>query len=311
MNLKTLTKKANTLALLPLAIAASTLFNSALAHQHEAKSEPVLSFKTSKISDSIYMLSGEGGFTGGNIGLLVGDDGVVMIDNGLPSVIDILRKRIAETTTKPIDYLLNTHVHGDHIGNNYDFGNDGTKIVSHRNLRASLKKNGIGQEEFKAAPPAALPVITFTDEMTLHINGDAAHIIHVANAHTDGDAIIKFSNANVVHTGDIMFNGLFPYIDRSQGGSLAGVIKALQKIADLSDDNTQIIPGHGPLASKADVLTTIDMLEDAKTLVAAMIKDGKSDDDILAANPLSKYDAYSWGFITTEIMTKQVLANLR
>jgi len=267
-----------------------------------------LSFSSQKISGSVYMLSGEGGFTGGNIALSIGDDGVAMIDNGMPSVLDILRSKVAELTDKPIDYLINTHVHGDHTGNNTEYGRSGARIISHENLRANMLNKGIAGEK---APADALPIFTFSDQITLHINGDAARIVHVKNAHTDGDAIIHFQTANVIHTGDVLFNGLFPFIDNSNGGTLGGAIDALKSIAAMADDNTKIIPGHGPLASKADVNSTVAMLEDARSIVAKMIADGKSDDEIIAADPLASYQSYSWAFIDSEKMIKQIIANIR
>lgn len=258
------------------------------------------------------MIYGVEGFTGGNVGVSIGEDGVAMIDNGVSSVLALLREEVAKLTDQPVDYLINTHVHGDHIGNNKAFGTDGTRIISHDNLRASLVDKGIfNGQEYAAAPKAALPVLTFEDKMTLHINGDTAKILHFAKAHTDGDAVIHFQQANVIHTGDIMFNQRFPFIDRDNGGSLTGVIAALQSIAAMAGPETKIIPGHGPLAKRGDVETTIAMLEDSRDLVAALIAEGKSDEDILAANPLSKYQSYSWGFIPTERMTKQLIANLR
>lgn len=285
------------LSILTLTLGASPLIS---AHEHK---EGELGFETTKISTGIYMISGVGGFTGGNIALIEGSDGAVMIDNGLSTVTDMLKQEIAKTTKKPIDYLINTHLHGDHIGNNASFSNDGAKIISHKNLRASLVKKG--------DPKANLPVLTFSDQMTLHINGDSAKITHIKNAHTDGDAIIHFEKSNVIHTGDIMFNGRFPFIDGSNGGTLAGVITGLQQVASLADENTKIIPGHGPLANKNDVEKTIALLKDARELVAKLIKAGKSDAEILKANPLAKYQDYSWNFITTEKMTNQVIANLR
>jgi len=281
------------------AIASLTFSGLSLAHEHNN----ALSFKTTEISPGIYMISGQGGFTGGNIGLSVGEDGVAMIDNGVSKVIGILREEISKTTNKPIDYLINTHLHGDHIGNNSEFSKDGAQIVSHQNLRASLVKENKDK--------ASLPILTFSDQMTIHINGDAAKVIHVKNAHTDGDAFIHFEKANIIHTGDIMFNGRFPFIDGKNGGTLKGVIGALEKISSMSDNNTKIIPGHGPLASKKEVEKTIAMLKDAKQLVADLVNKGKSDDEVLQANPLSKYQSYSWGFINTEKMTKQILANVR
>ena len=286
----------NAIASALLIISASV--SSPLLAQDDAK----LSFKTEKLSDTLYLLKGEGGFTGGNVGLSVGEDGVAMIDNGVSSVIDLLKAEIAEITTQPIDYMINTHIHGDHIGNNHVFGKDGAKIISHENLRESL----VNSE--KNSGPASFPVLTFNDRMTIHINGDAAQIIHFDRAHTDGDAVVYFKNDNVLHTGDIMFNGLFPYIDGSNGGSLDGVINALEGIAAMVNEDTKIIPGHGPLASKADVLSTVEMLKGAKAAVAELVEAGKSDEEVLKANPLSVYESYNWSFITTERMTKQVLA---
>lgn len=260
-----------------------------------------VSYKTEKVTDTIYMLSGEGGFTGGNVGLSVGSDGVALIDNGVSSVIDILKAEIAEVTDQPIDYMINTHIHGDHIGNNHVFGKDGAKIVSHENLRESLIKDE------KNSGPVSFPVLTFNDRMTIHINGDAAQIIHFDHAHTDGDAVVYFKNDNVLHTGDIMFNNIFPFIDDNNGGSLDGVIRALEGIAALVNDETKIIPGHGPLASRTDVLNTVKMLKAAKASVGKLVAEGKTDDEILKANPLAPFESFNWQFITTERMTQQVL----
>ena len=286
------------------ALTLTTLASNALA-----KEDSALSFNTTKISDTLYMLSGSGGFTGGNVALTVGEDGVAMIDNGLSSVFEILKAEIAHITDQPIDYLINTHVHGDHIGNNHAFGDEGAQIVSHENLRASLIKKDT--KEGTSSTRSQLPILTFNDRMTIHINGDAAKITHFDHAHTDGDAVVYFQNDNVLHTGDILFNGLFPFIDDRNGGSLAGVIRALDGIIDMTDDNTKIIPGHGPLATKADVVKTVAMLKEARVLVKAMVDAGKTDDEIIKANPLVKYQSYNWGFISTEKMTKQVLNAVR
>jgi len=290
-----------------LTLSGSLLFSTLTIAQ-----ESEVSFSTQKVTDSIYMLSGVGGFTGGNVGLTVGPDGVAMIDNGVPDVLGILKNEIAEITDQPIDYLINTHVHGDHIGNNHDFGVDGARIVSHENLRASLVKTGVRKgDSFVPASKETLPVLTFSDQITIHINNDAAKVIHFAAAHTDGDAIVYFQNDNVIHTGDLMFNGLFPYIDADNGGNLSGVIAALKGIADLANTNTKIIPGHGALAAKSDVLDTIAMLEDSKSMVEKLVAEGKTDAEILEANPLEKYQQYHWSFITTERMTQQVLLDAR
>ena len=294
-------KKVSTLIKLS-ALTLGLSFTSTQLHAH-GEGNPELGFETTKLSQNIYMISGVGGFTGGNIALVNGKEGSIMIDNGLGSVTQLLLSEIAKTTKKPIDYLINTHLHGDHIGNNAHFSNGGAKIISHQNLRASLKA--------KNEPAAALPVMTFSDQMTLHINGDAAKIIHVKNAHTDGDAIIHFQEANIIHTGDLVFHGRFPFIDANNGGTLAGVLTGLRLIVSLSDDKTQIIPGHGPIANRADIEKTIALLEDSRDLVAKLVKDGKSDEEIYAANPLSKYQSYSWEFINTKKMTTQMITNVR
>jgi len=276
--------------------------SNAYSHTHQ-HGESTLSFKTTKLSSGLYMVSGVGGFTGGNIGLIVGDDGVVMIDNGVPAVFDLLQSEIKKTTDKPIDYLINTHLHQDHTGNNMGFAIEGAQVISHNNVRAELLK--------KATSDKSLPVMTFSDQMTLHINNEKTKIIHVKYAHTNGDAFIHFQKSNVIHTGDLMFNGMFPYIDGGNGGTLDGVLTGLNMISSLSNDDTKIIPGHGPLASKADVQKTIALLEDCRALVSRLVKSGKSDAEILSINPLKKYQSYSWAFINTEKMTKQILANVR
>lgn len=269
-------------------------------------------FETIKVTDGIYMLTGASGFTGGNIGISIGEDGVVVIDDGMPNVLDKLRSEIAKLTDQPVDYLINTHVHGDHIGNNAAFGQDGTRIISHENLRATLLSKGIqGPDGMVETPKSALPVITFSDHLTLNLNGDEARITHLKNAHTDADAIIYFQKANVIHAGDIMFNRRFPYIDTDNGGSLNGMIDGLRQIALIGDARTRIIPGHGPLADKADLENAIAMLEDAKIMVREFVAAGKTNAQILSANPLIKYEDYSWGFITTEKMTTQVISAIR
>ncbi len=267
-----------------------------------------LSFSTTEVAPGLYMLKGVGGFTGGNIALSVGDDGVVMIDDSMPPMLDIMKQAIATVTDKPVDFLINTHVHGDHTGNNETFGNSGTRIVAHANLRQHMLDKGIrGKDGMIAAPTAALPVITFEHSMNFHLNGYDAHIFHVANAHTNGDIVIHYTTVNVIHTGDVLFNGLYPFIDRSSGGNLDNFIKAQKKILALTDNNTKIIPGHGPLANKKDLIASIDMLEFAKNSIADLIAKGKTEDETVAINPLAKYhERWSWQFINTEKMTRQI-----
>ncbi len=277
-----------------------------------AKDEPKVSFASTEVGPGIYMLAGEGGFTGGNLGLLVGDDGVVLIDDSMPPFLDIMNQAIKSLTDQPVDFLINTHVHGDHIGNNATMGQSGTHIVAHENLRQHMVDKGVqGPNGMVPASKDMLPVLTFSEQMSFHFNNQPATAIHVPQAHTDGDAIIHFSAANVIHAGDTFFNGLFPFIDLDSGGTVDGYIHAQMKMISMSDDETKIIPGHGPLSNKKELKAAVDMLVDAKNIISKHIKDGKTEAEVLAANPLSKYhDDWNWGFITTERMTKQLYKDL-
>ena len=273
--------------------------------------EVELNFKTTEVAPNLYMLSGVGGFTGGNIGLSIGIDGVVLIDDSMPPLLAKMKAAIKSVTPAPVDFLINTHVHGDHTGNNEAIGKEGTRIVAHENLRHHLLSKGVRtQEGIKPAPKAALPVITFSHAMNFHLNGEDARIFHVANAHTDGDAVIHFKNANVIHTGDTFFNGMFPYIDLNSGGSIDGFIAAQKKILAVANAHTKIIPGHGPLANKKDLEKSLAMLEDARSLIANLLKQGQSEDDVVKREPLAAYAKWSWQFITTEKMTRQIYQSL-
>lgn len=274
--------------------------------------ESKLSFSTTEVAPGLHMLMGVGGFTGGNIGLSVGEDGIVMIDDSMPPMLAIMESAIATITDKPVDFLINTHVHGDHTGNNETLGKAGTHIVAHENLRTHLINKGVrGKDGMVPAPKAALPVITFSDSMNFYLNGENAHIFHVANAHTDGDAVIHFKTSNVIHTGDTLFNGMFPYIDLSSGGSIEGYIQAQKAIDSITNEQTKIIPGHGPLADKKALQASIAMLEDASSIITKLLNEGKNAEDIVQLNPLQKYhDQWNWGFITTEKMTRQMIQGL-
>jgi len=267
-----------------------------------------ISYKSTEVAPGLYMIEGEGGFAGGNLGLSIGEDGVVLIDDGLPPLTDKLLAAIGKLTEEPVEFVINTHVHGDHVGGNEVLGKSGATIVAHDKLRQRLLAEGIGENP---APRDALPVLTFSDSVTFHLNGRAAFVFHVAHAHTDGDAVIHFRDDNVIHTGDALFNGMFPFIDLDSGGNVEGYIAAQERILALSDEQTKIIPGHGPLASKKDLQTAVDMLKGAHAKVRALVDAGKSEEEVLAANPLKDYhEDWSWQFITTERMTKTIFRAL-
>jgi glyoxylase-like metal-dependent hydrolase (beta-lactamase superfamily II) len=296
-------KLTNKITILAVAITASWF---TVAHE---KTE--LRVVTTEVAPQLFMLEGAGGFIGGNMMLSIGEDGVVMIDDALSSNLALIKTAIKSVTDKPIDYLINTHIHADHIGNNEAFSKEGSHIVAHENIRHRLIKDGIPRSAKKSAPKGSLPVITFSHAMDFHLNDDDMHVFHVKKAHTDGDAVIHIENENVIHTGDTMFNGMFPYIDYSQGGSIDGYINAQKIILGLADEQTKIIPGHGPLANKKDLQASIEMLEYSKRTIAKLVASGKSEDEIVKLNPLSTYhDKWNWSFITTERMTRQIVKGL-
>lgn len=262
-----------------------------------------ITFQATELSPGLHMLEGQGGFAGGNLGLLIGDDGVVLIDAGLGHLTAVTIGAVEKLTEAPVDFLVNTHAHGDHTGANATLNGKGATIVAHNKLRDRM----VADE----SAAAALPEVTYTDAMTFHLNGHTATVFHVASAHTDGDSVIRFAEANIIHAGDAFFNGLFPYIDLDSGGSVAGYIAAQKRILALADDETQIIPGHGPLADKADLQAAVNMLIDARARVKKLVDAGRSKEEILAANPLADYhDDWNWGFITTERMTETLVRSL-
>lgn len=268
--------------------------------------ETDISYKATAVTDGIFVLEGVGGFGGGNVGLLVGERHVVLIDDTMTPTAPALIAVADATAGRPIDFVINTHVHGDHVGGNALLADSGTVVVAHDNIRERLLA-----DPSPAGGAAGLPVITFADGMTFHINDYEAHVAHVPNAHTDGDAIIHFRNANVIHAGDLIFNGLFPFIDLDNGGTVDGYIAGQKRLIAMANDDTMFVAGHGPLANKADLERNLAVLIDSQKRVKVLVDEGVSEDDIVAANPLALYhDDYSWAFITTERMTRTLIRSL-
>ncbi len=249
--------------------------------------------KTVKVSDNVYMLVG----SGGNIGLSIGEDGAFMIDDQFAPLTDKIIAAVRKLTDQPVRFLVNTHWHGDHVGGNESLGKAGAIIVAHENVRESMSVEHF-MEAFNrsvpASPEAALPVVTFTDAMTFHWNGDDVHVFHVEPAHTDGDSIIHFRHANVLHMGDTFFNGMYPYIDVSSGGSIDGVIAAADTALKLCNDQTKIIPGHGELAGADDLRAYREVLQAVRDRVRSLVDAGKTRDEVIAAKPSASFDA-EWG----------------
>jgi glyoxylase-like metal-dependent hydrolase (beta-lactamase superfamily II) len=265
------------------------------------------SFEHTEVSPGIYMLTGaEGKMSGGGVGLLVGDEYVVLIDDSFTPLGPALLEKIEELAGRPADFIINTHAHGDHTGSNQFQAEHGAIIVAHDNLRARMES-----DPEQNTGPGALPIITFSDEMTFHVNGHEAYVFHVETAHTDGDAAILFREANVIASGDLLFRGIFPFIDLDSGGNVSGYKTAMQRLINMSDDETRFISGHGPVATRADVQQDLDMLVDAEARVKALIDKGMTEEEIVVANPLVVYhDDYNWGFITTERMTRTLFRSL-
>lgn len=266
--------------------------------------------KAVKVRNGIYMLEGKGG----NLGVLVGSDGVLLIDDQFAPLTEKIRKAIAKISGKPIRFVINTHWHGDHTGGNENLGKTGSIIVAHENVRKRMSKEQFSKfwnKTVKASPKNALPVITFPDRLTFHLNGEAIEVMHVEDAHTDGDSIILFKKANVIHAGDVVFNGLYPYIDSGTGGSVRGVIAAIDEILKKSNRKTKIICGHGPMATRKDVKKYRKMLVTIADRVEKMKKEGKSVDEVVAAKPTQKFDE-EWGngFLKPDVFAKLVYEGL-
>ena len=248
--------------------------------------------RTVKVGDGVYMLQG----AGGNIGVSVGSDGVILIDDQFAPLSDKIKAAVA-ALGGPIRFLLNTHWHGDHTGGNENFAKSGVVIVAHENVRRRLSV-----EQFIAAfnqrvppsPTGALPVVTFTDAVTFYLNGDSINVFHVAPAHTDGDAIIWFRRANVIHMGDTFFNGRYPLVDLSSGGSIDGMVGAADRVLAVADANTKIIPGHGPLGDRAALQTYRTMLATIRDRIRQAVAAGRTLEQVQAAKPTAEFDAV-WG----------------
>ena len=266
-----------------------------------------VTIKSTKVTDQIYMLEGQGG----NIGIFIGEDAVFMIDDQFAPLTSKILEAIKKITPKKVDYLINTHWHGDHTGGNENMGKEGALIIAQENVRKRMTSEYIRRgKTMPASPKIALPVITFDKDISFHINNDDILATHVHNAHTDGDALIYFANNNVLHTGDSYFQKGFPYIDLNSGGSINGYIEGIQKMIVLTDDDTKIIPGHGKLSSKAELKTYLKMLITLKDRVLVEISNGKTLQDVTKNSEITKgYESNSW-WITEEKIRETIYKSL-
>ena len=260
----------------------------AFPRQTSAQNFDTVEIKTIKITESIYMLEG----SGGNIGALVGKDGIILIDDQFAPLTDKIKKALAKLSDKPVKFVINTHFHFDHTGGNENFGGEGVIIVSQENNRRKLTTDqfiAAFKMDQKAAPYDALPKVTFTESVTFHMNGETVQVFHVKNAHTDGDAIIHFKESNVFHTGDVFVRYGLPFIDQPNGGSIDGMIKAIDQLLLVTDDQSKIIPGHGALSGKKDLMDYKNMLTTVRKRIAEGIKKGKTLKQIIYSDPSKEF----------------------
>ncbi|MFK5970489.1 MAG: MBL fold metallo-hydrolase [Candidatus Marithrix sp.] len=263
-----------------------------------------IKIKTIELSNGIYMLMG----MGGNIGVSIGEDGVFLIDDQFAPLTEKIKTAITKLSDKPIRFIINTHWHFDHTGGNENFGKEGSVIVAHDNVRERMTKDGFIEafnKTIPASPKVALPIITFNDTITFHLNNLEIKVVHQNNAHTDGDSIIFFKTANVIHMGDTFFNEMYPFMDSSSNGSINGMINSVEHIITMVDDKTQIIPGHGPLADKKALEKYHTMLITVKERMQKLMNQGKTIEEIIALKPNADLDnAWGNGFLNPEAFLK-------
>ena len=264
----------------------------ALTSPVHAQNFDTVQVRVTPVAGAVHMLQG----AGGNIGLVVGDDAVFVVDDQYAPLTPKVLAAIKLVTPQPVRFVLNTHWHFDHTGGNENMGKAGALIFAHENVRRRMSKDqfieALNRTE-PAAPRGALPVVTFTDTVSFHLNGDSIVVFHVAPAHTDGDAVVLFTRANVVHTGDLFVSAGFPFVDRSSGGSIHGIIGAAERILAATNAGTRIIPGHGPLADRARVQAYHDMLVVVRDRMRKEIAAKHTIEQVLASKITAKYDA-SW-----------------
>jgi cyclase len=248
------------------------------------------------VGGTVYMLKG----LGGNIGASIGEDGIVLIDDQYAPLAPKIRAALAELSDKEILYVLNTHWHGDHTGGNEFFG-ETAPIIAHHNVRKRLAEGmDLPGRTTPPAPEGALPVLTFGDDLVLHLNGETIEAIHLPEGHTDGDLVVWFPRSNVIHMGDHYFAGRFPFIDLASGGSVRGLIRNLHTVIERVPATVRIIPGHGPLSTITEMKTYLAMIEETAAVVVKAIEQGLTLDEMKERAVLSTWDDWSWNFITTD-----------
>ena len=268
--------------------------------------------ETQQLGDGLFMLIG----SGGNIALSTGPDGSVLVDTQFAPLNGKILAAVRAAGGGDVKYVINTHWHGDHTGGNEPLGKAGAVIIAHNNVLTRLSSDQVMGAPFNsttpAAPAVARPVITFPTRTTFHLNGNVVNVVHVENAHTDGDSIVHFTNANVIHTGDTYMKDVYPFIDVGSKGSIDGFIASSAAVLARSDGSTKIIPGHGALANKADMQRFHDMLVKVRGNLKTLIDQGKTEDEVVAAKPTAEFDAgWGGGFMNAETFTRFAYQSLK
>ena len=289
-------------------LAAAVLATAMIGPAQAQPQKPGTTIRAEAVAKGVYVLFGNGG----NIGASIGADGVFIIDDQYAPLTPGINAALADLRPEPVRFVLNTHWHGDHTGGNENYSKAGAIIIAQDNVRARMSVPQ-AMEFIKrvepAAPLAALPLVTFDHTVTLHFNDDDVSAIHVAKAHTDGDAVIHFRVANVIHAGDTYFNELYPFIDIDSGGSIEGSLAAVDTMLALADENTRIIPGHGEVSGRAGLEAFRKMLVETSGRVRALKDAGKTVEEVVAAAPNADYDkTWSWSFINAELYVRMLYA---
>ena len=263
---------------------------------HAQRDWDAVEIQITPVRDGVHMVTA----AGGNLAVFTGPDGILLVDADYAELSQRILSAVgALASPNPaLRFLVNTHWHFDHTSGNENFVKAGATLIAHEGVRRLLAEDqvmhALGGREVPAAPELARPVLSFNDRMNLDLNGDLIHLVHLADAHTDGDIIVHFRDADVVHMGDIFFNGMYPFIDIDNGGNLPGMVQALEEVLAHTRETTLFIPGHGPLAQRADLQAYTDMLRTVRTRIQRLIEAGKSREEVIAEKPTAEFDA-TWG----------------